>query len=116
MMNKFQLQYVTRKGLKRSGRSTKTTIQDYQLMKRIVIMSPMSSVKKIQAALVVTGIRKPCDCFKATFEKIGLKSYKARKIPRLSPATKAKRLIFARKFQQGTRAQLINPRKTKKYV
>ena len=42
---------------KRSGKPKKTTVRDDRLMKRMVVRSPTSSVKKVQSALLTKGVK-----------------------------------------------------------
>ena len=43
--------------LKRSGRPKKTTVRDDRLMKRMVVQSPICSIKKVQSALLTKDVK-----------------------------------------------------------
>ncbi len=74
---------------KRSGRPRKTTLRDDHAMRRIVVCSPMSSCKKIRAALRLKGTEISLSTVSRRLSKeFGLKSRKPARKPRLTPVMK----------------------------
>lgn len=74
---------------KRSGRPRKTTLRDDHAMRRIVMRSPMSSCKKIRAALRLKGTEISLSTVSRRLSKeFGLKSRKPARKPRLTPVMK----------------------------
>ena len=88
---------------KRSGRSRKTSIRDDNLIRWMVVRSPTSSTKKLQAALLRKGTRvTQMTISRCLSREFNLKSYKPAGKPRLTPVMKAKRLAFAKKHRDWT--------------
>ena len=86
---------------KRSGRPRVSTAQEDNLMRRIVMRSPSSSMKKIKAELLRRGRKvSHMTVSRRLSKEFNLKSYKPAKKPRLTPAMKAKRLQFANNHQR----------------
>ena len=89
--------------LKRSGRPTKTTVRDNHLMKRIVVRSLTSSIKKLQSPLLAKGIKvKDKTVSRRLTYHFRLKLQKLAKKPFLTKSMKAKRLAFAKAHQHWT--------------
>ena len=85
---------------KRTGRPRVTTAREDNVMRRIVVRSPTSSMKKIRAELFRKGRRISHTTVSRRLSKeFNLKSYKPAKKPRLTAAMKAKRLQFANNHQ-----------------
>ena len=88
---------------KRSGRPRKTSIRDDNLIRRIVVRSPTSSTKKLQAALLRKGTRvTQMTISRRLSREFNLKSYKPARKSRLTPVIKAKRLAVAKKHRDWT--------------
>ena len=88
---------------KRSGRPRKTSIRDDNLIRRMVVRSPTSSTKKLQAALLRKGTRvTQMTISRRLSREFNLKWYKPARKPRLTPVMKAKRLAFAKKHRDWT--------------
>ena len=69
----------------------------------MVVRSPTSSTKKLQAALLGKGTRvTQMTISRRLSREFNLKSYKPAQIPRLTPVMKAKRLAFAEKHCDWT--------------
>ena len=91
----------------RTGRPRVTTVREDNVMRRIVVRSPTSSMKKIRAEL----LSRVCRISHMTvswrlFKEFNMKSYKPAKKPRLTAAIKAKCLQFANNHQHWTPEQL----------
>ena len=88
---------------KRTGRPSVTTAREDNVMRRIVVRSPTSSMKKIRAELLRRGRRiSHMTVSKRLSKEFNLKSYKPAKKPRLTAAMKAKRLQFTNNHQHWT--------------
>ena len=88
---------------KRSGRPQKTSIRDDNLIRRMVVRSPTSSTKKLQAALLRKGTRvTQMTISRRLSREFNLKLYKPARKPKLTPVMKAKRLTFAKKHRDWT--------------
>ena len=86
---------------KRSGRPRVSTAREDNLMRRIVMRSPTSSMKKIKAELLRRGRKvSHMTVSRRLSREFNLKSYKPAKKLRLTPAMKAKRLQFANNHQR----------------
>ena len=69
----------------------------------MVVRSPTSSTKKLQAALLRKGTRVTQMTISHRLSReFNLKSYKPARKPRLTPVMKAKRLAFAKKHRDWT--------------
>ena len=91
---------------KRTGRPRVTTAREDNLMRRIVVRSPTSSINKIRAELMRRGRRiSHMTVSRRLSKEFNLKSYKPAKKPRLTVAMKAKRLQFANNHQHWTAEQ-----------
>ena len=91
---------------KRTGRPHVTTAREDNVMRRIVVRSPTSSMKKIRAELLRRGCRiSHVTVSRRLSKKFNLKSYKPAKKSRLTAAMKAKRLQFANNHQHWTAEQ-----------
>ena len=91
---------------KRTGRPRVTTAREDNVMRRIVVRSPTSSMKKIRAELLRRGRRiSHMTVSRRLSKEFNLKSYKPAKKPRLTAAMKAKRLQFANNHQHWTAEQ-----------
>ena len=91
---------------KRTGRPRVTTAREDNVMKKIVVRSPTSSMKKIRAELLRRGRPISHMTVSRRFSKeFNLKSYKPAKKPRLTATMKAKRLQFANNHQYWTAEQ-----------
>ena len=89
--------------LKRSGRPKKTTVRDDHLMKRRVVRSPTSSIKKVQSALVAKGVKvSDLTVSRQLTYDFGSKSRKPAKKPLLTKFGKAKHLAFAKAHEYWT--------------
>ena len=91
---------------KRTGKPRVTTAREDNVMRRIVMRSPTSSMKKIRAKL----LRRDCRIshmivFRRLSKEFNLKSCKPAKKSRLTAAMKAKRLQFANNHQHWTAEQ-----------
>ena len=76
------------------------------VMRRIVVRSPTSSLKKIRAKLLRRGRRiSHMTVSRRFFKEFNLKSYKPAKKPKLTAAIKAKCLQFANNHQHWTAEQ-----------
>ena len=91
---------------KRTVRPRVTTAREDNLMRRIVVRSPTSSMNKIRAELMRRGCRiSHMTVSRRLSKEFNLKSYKPAKKPRLTVAMKAKRLQFANNHQHWTAEQ-----------
>ena len=91
---------------KRTGRPQITTAQEDSVMRRMVVRSPTSLMKKIRAKLLYRGCQvSHMIVFRSLSKKINLKSYKLAKKSRLNAAMKAKHLQFANSQQHWTAQQ-----------
>ena len=91
---------------KRTGRPRVTTAQENNVMRRIVVRSPTSSMKKIRAELLHRGHRiSHMTISRYLSKEFNLNSYKPAKKPRLTAAMKAKCLQFANNHQHWTAEQ-----------
>ena len=91
---------------KRTGRPRVTTSRVDNVMRRIAVRSPTSSMKKIRAELLRIGRRISHKTVSRRLSKeFNMKSYKPAKKPRLTGAMKAKRLQFANNHQHWTAKQ-----------
>ena len=91
---------------KRTGRPRVTTEREDNVMRRIVVRSPMSSMKKIRAELLRRGRRiSHMTVSRRLSEEFNMKSYKPVKKPRLTAVMKAKHLQFANNHQHWTAEQ-----------
>ena len=86
---------------KRTGRPRVTIAREDNVMRRIVVRSPTSSMKKIRAELLRRGRISHMTVSRRLSKEFNLKSYK----PRLTAAMKAKRLQFANNHQHWTAEQ-----------
>ena len=94
---------------KRSGRPRVSTAREDNLMRRIVMRLPTSSMKKIKAELLRRGRKvSHMTVSRRLSKEFNLKSYKPAKKPRLTPAMKAKRLQFANNHQRWTAQEWQN--------
>ena len=94
---------------KRSGRPRVSTAREDNLMRRIVMRSPTSSMKKIKAELLRRGRKvSHMTVSRRLSKEFSLKSYKPAEKPRLTPAMKAKRLQFANNHQRWTAQEWQN--------
>ena len=94
---------------KRSGRPRVSTAREDNLMRRIVMRSPTSSMKKIKAELLCRDRKvSHMTVSRRLSKEFNLKSYKPAKKPRLTPAMKAKRLQFANNHQRWTAQEWQN--------
>ena len=85
---------------KLSGRPRKTSIRDDNFIRRMVVRSPTTSTKKLQAALLRKGTRvTQMTISRRLSREFNLKLYKPARKPRLTPVMKAKRLAFAKKHR-----------------
>ena len=76
------------------------------MMKRIVVRSPTSSMKKIRAELLHRGRQiSHITVSRRLSKEFNMKSYKPAKRPRLTAAIKANRLQFANNHQHWTPEQ-----------
>ena len=89
---------------KRAGKPCVTTAREVSVMRRIVVRSPTSSMKKIRTELLCRGHRiSHMTVSKRLSKEFNMKSYKLDKKPRaLTAAMKAKRLQFANNHQHWT--------------
>ena len=91
---------------KRTGRPCVTTAREDNVMRRTVVRSSTSLMKKIRAELLRRGRRiSHMIVSKRLSKEFNLKLYKAAKKPRLTAAMKAKRLQFANNHQHWTAEQ-----------
>ena len=91
---------------KRTGRPRVTTSREDNVMRRIVVRSPTSSMKKIRAELLRRGRRiSHMTVSRRLSKELNMKSYKPTQKPRLTAAMKAKRLQFANNHQHWTAEQ-----------
>ena len=91
---------------KRTGRPRVTTARENNVMRRIVVRSPTSSMKKIRAELLRRDRRiSHMTVSRRLSKEFNMKSYKPDKKPRLTTAMKAKRLQFANNHQHWTGEQ-----------
>ena len=91
---------------KRTGRPRVTTAQEDNVMGRLVVRSPTSSMKKTRAEFLCRGGRISHMIISRRLSKeFNMKSYKPAKKPRLTAAMKAKRLQFANNHQHWTAEQ-----------
>ena len=91
---------------KRTGRPRVTTAREDNVMRRIVVRSPTSSMKKIRTELLRRGRRiSHMTVSRRLSKEINLKSYKPVKKARLTAAMKTKRLQFANNYQYWTAEQ-----------
>ena len=91
---------------KRTGRPRVTTAREDNVMRKIVVRSPTSSMKKIRAELLRRGRRiSHMTDSRRLSEEFNLKSYKPAKKLRLTAAMKTKRLQFANNHQHWTAEQ-----------
>ena len=87
----------------KTGRLRVTTAQEDNLMRRIVVRSPISSMKKIRPELLRRGRRiSYMTVFRSLFKEFNMRSYKPAEKPRLTAAMKAKLLQFANNHQHWT--------------
>ena len=85
---------------KRTGKPRVTTAREDNVMRRIVVRLPTSSMKKIRAELLRRGRRiSHMTVSRRLSKEFNLKSYKPAKKTRLTAAMKAKRLQFANNHQ-----------------
>ena len=90
--------------IKRSGRPRKTSIRDDNLIRRMVVRSPISSTKKLQAALLRKGTRvTQMTISRRLSREFNLKQYKPARKPRLTPVlnTKSHENIVIGLFNNG---------------
>ena len=88
---------------KRSCQPRQTTPQDDDVIRRAAVWSPMTSASKVRAVLLAKG----ADVSRRTVSRplvndFSLKSRKPAEKNRLTPAMKAKRLVFAQKHVNWT--------------
>ena len=85
---------------KSTGRPRVTTAREDNVIRRIVVRSPTSSMKKIRAELLRRGRQiSHMTVSRRLSKEFNMKSYKPAKKPRLTAAMKAKRLQFANNHQ-----------------
>ena len=88
----------TFKGRKRSGRPRVSSCREDCVMRKVVICSPVSSSKKIQAKLMERGTVVSAKTIQRRLSlNFDLKSCKPARKPRLTQAMKKKRLEFAKR-------------------
>ena len=91
---------------KRTGRPRVTTARENNVMRRIVVRSPTSSMKKIRAELLRRGHRiSHMTVSRRLSKEFNMKSHKPAKKPWLTAAMKARRLQFANNHQHWTAEQ-----------
>ena len=91
---------------KKTGKPRVTTALEDNVIRRIVVRSPTSSMKKIRAELLRRGRRiSHMTVSRRLSKEFNLKSYKPAKKPRLTAAMKAKCLQFANNHQHWTAEQ-----------
>ena len=91
---------------KRSGRPKKTSHRVDNLIRQIAVRSPTSSCKKIGAALLLKSTNVCCTiASRRLVHDFNLKAFKPGKKPCLSPAIKAKRLAFAKQYEDWNEAR-----------
>ena len=91
---------------KRTGRSRVTTAREDTVMRRMVVRSLTSSMKKIRAELLRRGRRiSHITVSRRLSKEFNLKSHKLAKKPRLTAAMKPKGLQFANNHQHWTSEQ-----------
>ena len=91
---------------KRTGRPRVTTAREDNVIRRIVVRSPTSSMKKIRAELLRRGRRiSHMTVSRRLSKEFNLKSYKPAKKPKLTANMKTKRLQFANNHQHWTAEQ-----------
>ena len=91
---------------KRTGRPRVTTAREDNVMRRVVVKSPTSSMKKIRPELLHKGRRiSHMTVSRRLSKEFNLKSYKPAKKPKLTAAMKAERLEFTNNHQHWTAEQ-----------
>ena len=85
---------------KKTGRPHATTAREDNMMRRIVVRSPTSSMKKIRAELLCRGCQiSHMTVSRRLFKEFNLKPYKPAKKPMLTATMKAKCVQFANNHQ-----------------